>query len=235
MNDPSSHHRLADEHAGLLQEVERRQQRVLDALDAARWPSAEIRALVAYLRYELLDQAANEERLLYPLTGRGFADDRIRELVEEHVRLRDVSDALAGAAAADAAGQDSGRLTSMLGDLRRHLEQHRRHEQEVMSTSTDSGIELLRRPYHSHEWFPMTEGAVLDMDRLPREFELSAVVERLTRMTSEERVQLRSGHSLEELQELFTRRGMATEYGWAYLEEGPKLWRADITRRLPPQ
>src|SRR4051794_10443924 len=67
-------HGLADEHAVLLDEVRYRNHAVLSALGEGRWPDRELEALVDYLRYEVLDQAVTEERLLFPLTAAGLAD-----------------------------------------------------------------------------------------------------------------------------------------------------------------
>jgi uncharacterized protein (DUF2249 family) len=235
MSDPSSRHTLADEHAELLAEVEARGQQALAALAEERWPDAEIQGLVGYLRYEVLDQAVNEERLLYPLTTAGYGDERIRQLVEDHSRLRDATDALAIAVAADVSHRDAERLAAALEDLRRNLERHLVNEQEVLSTATDSGIDPLRRPFRSHEWFSLTEGSVLDLDRLPREFALDAAIERLIRMRPGERLEVRSGSPLEPLEQLFERRRMPGAYGWVYIHEGPERWGATITRRPAPE
>jgi uncharacterized protein (DUF2249 family) len=173
----------------------------------------------------------NEERLLYPLKAAGLADERIRQLVEDHAQLRDATDALAIAGAADVPHRDAERLVAALEDLRVKLEQHLIDEQDVLSTATDSGIDPLRRPFRSHEWFSLTEGSIVDLDRLPREFALDAAIERLIRMRPGERLEVRSGNPLDPLEHLFERRGMPGEYGWAYLDEGPERWRATITRR----
>lgn len=231
MSDPSPARRLADEHALLLDEVSVRQQRTLDALAAGRWPEGEIEALLAFLRYELLDQAVNEERLLYPLTPEGFTDPRIHQLVEDHVHLRNVADELAGAATAAAPDRDGDRLVAVLRDLRERLDQHLRAEQEVLSPVTAAGVEALRQPFRSLEWFALTDGPVVDMDRLPPAFAHSATLERLSRLRAGERIELHSSGRLETLHALFTRGGLTGEYGWVYLQEGPDRWAAEITRR----
>src|SRR3954465_5753600 len=78
-------HGLADEHAVLLDEVRYRNHAVLSALGEGRWPDREVDALVDYLRYEVLDQAASEERLLFPLAGEGLVDSLVHRLVTDHV------------------------------------------------------------------------------------------------------------------------------------------------------
>jgi uncharacterized protein (DUF2249 family)/hemerythrin-like domain-containing protein len=231
MSDPAQRHRLADEHRLLQQEVERREQRVRDVLAEGRWPAEEVRGLLDYLRYEVLDQAVNEERLLYPLTEQGFADPRIQQLVDDHVQLRDMADRLTELVDSPADAQDAQQLSATLDELRERLDRHLRNEQEVLRPVAETGVEPIRRPFRSHEWFALTEGSLVDMDRLPRAFGHSAVLDRLARMRPGERVEVSSGGRLQTLQDLLTRRGMTGVYGWAYLEEGPQRWRAEVTRR----
>ena len=231
MSNPPSPSRLADEHALLQREVERREQRVVAALARGQWPAEEVQELLDYLRYELLDQAVNEERLLYPLTDEGFADERIQQLVADHVRLRDLADRLATVVSPHVEAGDSDQLRATLTELRECLDGHLSNEEEVLKSVSETGVELIRQPYRSHEWFTLTEGAVVDMDRLPRAFAHTAILDRLTRMRPGERLQITSGEPLRILRELLTRRGMLGIYGWAYLEEGPDRWRAEVTRR----
>ena len=236
MSNPAPMHRLTDEHNLLQREVQRRQQRVLDVLAEGRWPAEEVRGLLDYLRYEVLDQAVNEERLLYPLTAAGFADPRIQQLVDDHVGLRDMADRLAGLVAGGPGGRDTGDLATgdlaaLLEELRERLDRHLRNEQQVLQPVAETGVEPIRQPYRSHEWYALTEGPVVDLDRLPRAFGHSAVLDRLARMRPGERLEIGSGAPLRTLQELVSRRGMADVYGWAYLEEGPRHWRAEVTRR----
>lgn len=229
MTNPASLHRLADEHAVLQQEVEKREERVLDALAAGRWPAQEVRGLLDYLRYELLDQAVNEERLLYPLAPDGFADPRIHQLVEDHVALRDLADRLATLAAAGTG--DPGQLTGTIGELKERLGRHLDNEQQVLQPVADTGVEAVRQPFRSHEWFRLTEGPVIDMDQLPRAFAHNAVLDRLARMRPGEHLEIASGQRMKTVQDLLARRGMTGGYGWVYLEEGPQRWRAEVSRR----
>lgn len=228
-NSSSPRNRLADEHAALLDEVEARRQRVLLALDRDEWPRAEIEGLVGYLRYELLDQAVHEERLLYPLAEAGFANEQVRRLTADHVQLRDCADALA--AASGDAERDREQLTVRLDELSERLIRHLRSEQEVLAAATDSGVQDLRRPYRSHDWYALTEGDEVDVDLLSRPFAVAAVLDRLARLRPGECLQLTSSEALTPVQQGITRRDAAGDYGWAYLEEGPPRWRATITKR----
>jgi uncharacterized protein (DUF2249 family) len=233
---PQERHRLggpllADEHTVLLREVRRRAQAVRSALGAGRWPDRELSALVAYLRYEVLDQAVTEESLLFPLVGDGRGGGTHR-LAIDHARIRDVTDQLACAATADAAHHDPGSLVEVLEDLDRLLDEHMHTEQAVLSAATGAGVESLRRPFRCHLWFPLTEGSALDLDLLPRAFAHRAALERFSRMRPGETVVVRSRRELASLWEALSSRRPGA-FGWVYLDEGPARWRAEVTRRSP--
>src|SRR5688500_14499518 len=225
-------HPLADEHAVLLQEVRHRERAVRAALGAGRWPDREIEALVAYLRYEVLDQAANEERLLFPLTSEGIAGRRMHALVEDHVQLRDLTDDLVAAGTADDARRDPGAVVDLLDDVEELLDRHMRAEQALLSPTTTDGVESYRRPFRCHLWFPLTEGSELDLDVLPPEFAHRAALERFSRLRPGERLRVRSDRQLDSLWNLLACR-QPGDFGWAYLQEGPDQWRAEVTRRDP--
>ena len=223
---------LTEEHALLLREVDGRVQRILEVLARGCWPDADIEALLAYLRYVVLDQAAHEEGLLYPLARNGTGtDSRLQRLSEDHAHLRDLTVAMADALSAAPGSRDPEQLASTLLELTTALENHLREEVEVLTPATPVGVGVLRRPLHASSWFLLTEGDVIDYDRLPPAFAGWAAVERLTRMRPGEHLEVRSAHSLETLHVLLRRRGEAATFGWAYLEEGPETWRAEITRR----
>jgi uncharacterized protein (DUF2249 family) len=185
---------------------------------------------VAYLRYEVLDQATNEESLLFPRASAGFADGRLHVLAQDHAHLRDLTDHLAAAATADGSDDEPATLVELLDDLEESLERHMRTEQAVLATATTDGVESLRHPFRCHRWFPVTEGTELDLDVLPREFAHRAALERFSRMRPGQRLIVRSSSEVESLWNLLTchRPG---EFGWAYLEEGPQQWRVEVTRR----
>jgi uncharacterized protein (DUF2249 family) len=228
----TGNHRLADEHAVLLHEVRHRERAVRAALGAGGWPDREIEALVAYLRYEVLDQAANEERLLFPLTSEGRTGNRMRGLVDDHVQLRDLTDDLVAAGTADDARRDPRALVDLLDDVEELLDRHMRAEQALLSPTTTDGVESYRRPFRCHLWFPLTEGSELDLDVLPPEFAHRAALERFSRLRPGERLRVRSGRELESLWNVLAC-GRPGEFGWAYLQEGPDQWRVEVTRRDP--
>jgi uncharacterized protein (DUF2249 family) len=225
-------HPLADEHAVLLQEVRHRDRAARAALGAGGWPDREIEALVAYLRYEVLDQAVNEERLLFPLTSEGLAGNRVHGLVEDHVQLRDLTDRLGAAGTADEAHRDPGALVDLLDDVEKLLGRHMRAEQALLAPTTTDGVESYRRPFRCHLWFPLTESSDLDLDVLPPEFAHRAALERFSRLRPGERLRLRSRRELDSMWNLLAS-GQPGEFGWVYLQEGPDQWRAEVTRRIP--
>ena len=225
-------HGLADEHAVLLRELHARDEAIRIALGEGRWPDREIEALVGYLRYEVLDQATHEERLLFPLVGDGLPDSRLRGLADDHARLRYQVDLVAQAGIADDADRDTASLLETLDLLHNFLARHMGEEESLLSTSTAAGVESLRRPFRCHLWFPVTEGPLLDLDLLPHEFAHTAAIERFGRLRAGEQLLVRATSELDSLWNLLDRR-LPGDFGWTYLEEGPRRWRAEVTRRVP--
>jgi uncharacterized protein (DUF2249 family) len=221
--------RLVDEHAVLLAEVRRRAASVHAALRTGRWPDGEIDRLVAYLRYEVLDQTATAERLLFPLVEDGLRNTRIHGLVNDHVHLLELTDQVA--AAADGRQRSAPELGDLLDDLEEFLARHMRTEEDVLATVTSDGVESRRRPFRCHLWFPITEGPEIDLDALPPEFAHRAALERFARLRRGERLLVRSGRELESLWNLLAC-AQPGEFAWAYLDEGPDRWCAEVCRRL---
>jgi len=209
--------------------VRYRNHAVLSALGEGRWPDQEVEALVDYLRYEVLDQAVTEERLLFPLTGESLADGPLHRLVSDHVRLRDLTDQLADVRRTR---PEPAALVEILDTVVAFLDRHMREEEAALASATAAGVESLRQPFRCHLWFPMTEGSVLDLDVLPHEFAQRAAVERFLRLRPGERIVVRSRHELGGLWSALTCR-LPGEIGWVYLEEGPQRWQAEVTRRAP--
>lgn len=229
-SDPSGAQTLVDEHSVLWHEIEVRRGEVLHALGAGNWPVAELARLVDYLRFELLDQAVNEERLIFPLAGRP-GDPGVAQLLADHVELRDTTNALAGQGALPEEGRDPAVLITMLDDLYGVLDHHLTAEETVLTGASEWGVTAGRRPFRPHQWFRLTEGPVVDADALPREAATELMLERLSRLRAGERVEIRSSARLHGLEAAFQRRGMTADYGWAVEEEGPGSCRVGIVRR----
>src|SRR4051812_15344942 len=137
---------LTEEHALLLQEVDGRVQRILDVLARGCWPDPDLEMLLAYLRYVVLDQAAHEEGLLYPLARNGTTDSRLQRLSEDHAHLRDLTIALSDALTAAPDVRDADQLATTLLELTSALEDHLREEVEVLAPVTPVGVGALRGP-----------------------------------------------------------------------------------------
>jgi uncharacterized protein (DUF2249 family) len=148
------------------------------------------------------------------------------------VQLRELTDRLACAMVAGGPDQEPTALLELLDTLDEFLDRHMRAEEALLSPTTSSGVESLRRPFRCHLWFPVTEGPELDLDVLPREFAHRAVLERFSRLRPGERVLLHSACALDSLWNQVAY-GQPGEYRWVYLEEGPQRWRAEVTRRAP--
>ncbi|MDR3036012.1 MAG: hemerythrin domain-containing protein [Kitasatospora sp.] len=219
---------LADEHGQLLRQVAARAEAVLAEAAADHWPAAELKALLGYLREEILRQVGDEELLLFPAYGAHHA--RLDRLAHDHARLRASVEAL------EHAGGDGARSPEMLvtavRDFLRQLELHMVAEEDILTVSGRPGGALATTALgaHSHDWYPLTEGPVIDLDALPAEQAVAAAVERLRQLRPGECVELRSGSDpcpgWERMDELAPRR-----YGFVYLENGPDHWRVRVTHR----
>ena len=218
---------LADEHDQLLRQVAVRAEELVAAAAAGRWPARELDALVGYLRAEILRQVTDEEILLFPACGTPAGREH---LARDHARLR------AGVEVLEQAAGNGGRSPAMLAsavrDILRQLEAHLATEEAILAPSGRRGgapatTTLGARP---HEWYPLTEGAVIDLDALPQGQAVAAAVQRLLRLGPGEQVELRSGSDpflvWRRIDELAPGRCR-----FAYLEDGPGRWRVQVTRR----
>src|SRR4051812_5250379 len=143
-------HGLADEHGVLLDEVRYRNHAVLSALGDGRWPDREVGALVDYLRYEVLDQAVTEERLLFPLTGDGLADPRLHRLVSDPPPPPALPEP---PAEARRTRPEPAVLVEILDTVVAFLDRHMREEEVALASATAAGVESLRQPFRCHLWF----------------------------------------------------------------------------------
>ena len=218
---------LADEHGQLLRQVTVRAEDLMAAAAGGRWPAPELAALVGYLRSEILRQVTDEEILLFPAYG----GTRERgQLAYDHARLR------AGVEVLELAAGNGGRSPAMLAsavtDLLRQLEAHLAAEETILAApgrrdSAPATTALGARP---HEWYPLTEGTIIDLDALPPDQAVAAAVQRLLRLGPGEHVELRSASDpllvWRRTDEVAPRRCRFT-----YLENGPGRWRVQVTRR----
>jgi uncharacterized protein (DUF2249 family) len=221
---------LAGEHALLLRQVAVRAEALLAVVAAGRWPAAELEALVGYLRAEILRQTADEEILLFPARG---APRGVARLARGHVRLREEIETLERAAGDE--GNSPAMIARATRELLGQLERHLAEEDAVLAASGGPGsvpaTTRLGRP--SHEWYPLTEGRVIELDALPPDQAVEAAARRLMRLRRDEHVEIRSGRDpvrvWQRIDELAPGR-----YGFIYLEDGPDRWRVQVTRRTQP-
>jgi iron-sulfur cluster repair protein YtfE (RIC family) len=128
---PSGHPlTLSEEHGLLLRQVAARVEDLLAVIAEDRWPARELQALLAYLRAEVLGQAADEERLLFPT---GDTPPAFAQLAADHTHLRLVTEALAEAA--DEGTQSPAQLAAATRDLVAHLERHLSAEEAVLAAA----------------------------------------------------------------------------------------------------
>lgn len=216
---------LADEHGQLLRQVAVRAEALLAAAAAGGWPAEELRALLGYLSTEVLRQVADEEAFLFPVA----AGSGVGRLARDHARLRSGIEALQRAAD----GGSRERLASATRDLICQLERHLATEEAILADpggmgSTPATAALSRR---RHEWYPLTEGPVIDLDALPRDQAAEATLDRVLRLHHDERVELQSSSDpypvWRRINEFASGR-----YGFVYLEDGPRRWRVQVTRRV---
>ena len=219
---------LAEEHVLLLWQVRARAEELLTAVANGRWPAAELAALAGYARAEVLRQASDEEALLFAAASAAEAHG----LARDHVRLRSAADLLTRAATGQqpmSAEQAAAAVRGFVAQLERHMGA----EEKLLAGRTGRtarpvpGTEALGG--RAHEWYPLTEGPVVDLDALPRAQAVAAAVDRLLRMRHGEQVELVSGADLEpvwrEISEL-----SPDGYRYTVALDGPPRWRMRVTR-----
>jgi uncharacterized protein (DUF2249 family) len=230
MASDSSQFTLADEHALLLLQVAARADVLLSALETPDWPSGELRALLDYLRAEVLRQVCDEET---SLIASRLNEPAAAALLDDHVRLRTAVELLTEAAD-ERHRRSASAISDIVTDIFTQLESHCIAEEALLSPSghpTDPAASASKsRP---HEWYPLTEGQVIDVDVLPSDRMVDALVDRLLRMRRGERVELRS---VRDLSPLWRRMRWYDPGGYnlVHLLEGPPRWRVLCTRRPRP-
>ena len=218
---------LADEHLLLLWQVTTRTRDVLATTARGQWPSTELTALAEYAEAEVLRHASDEEALLFP----GRPSQAVMGLARDHVRLRSGAELLARAAA----GQQPlspAQLAAVARDFVAQLERHMRVEERLLASERASrsvpATSVLGG--RSHEWYPRTEGSVVDLDALPRRQAVAATVDRLLRMHRGEQLELQSSDDLNPV--WLQMSGLIPDgYRFTVLQDGPPRWRMRVARR----
>lgn len=219
---------LAEEHVLLLWQVRARAGELLTAVANGRWPAAELAALAGYARAEVLRQASDEEALLFSAVPAAEAGG----LARDHTRLRSAADLLTRAAAGEQP-MTAGQAAAAVRDFVAQLERHTEAEENLLGAGGAAprvpGTEALGG--HPHQWYPLTEGPVVDLDALPPAQMVAAAVDRLLRMRQGEQVELVSGTGLEpvwrEISEL-----SPDGYRFTVTQDGPPRWRMRVTRLI---
>ena len=219
---------LTEEHGQLLRQVAVRAEELMAAVRADRWPVRELEALLGYLRAEIIRQTVDEETLLFP--ARAGAPG-LGRLARDHARLR------AGVEALELMAADGGGSRAMLAttvrDLLSQLESHLAAEEAVLGAGCGGRCDVPATTAlgaHPHEWYPLTEGRIIELDALPPGQAADAAADRLLRLGHGEDVELWSRRDpfpvWRRVDELASGR-----YGFVYLEDGPDHWRVLVTRR----
>jgi iron-sulfur cluster repair protein YtfE (RIC family) len=156
---------LSEEHGLLLRQVAVRAEELLAVTAEGGWPARELQALLTYMRVEVLRQAADEERLLFPSYTPSAALDR---LGRDHTILHLMTEMLATAATGEGPHIPA-ELAATTRDLLAHLERHLSSEEAVLAANGGRGeapgaTALTHRP---HAWFALAEGDGIDLDARP--------------------------------------------------------------------
>jgi uncharacterized protein (DUF2249 family) len=218
---------LAEEHVLLLWQVAARADELLTAVARGRWPQSELTALADYAQAEVLRQASDEETLLFPAASAREATG----LARDHARLRSAADLLVRAA--DGEQPMSPRQVAVAArDFVALLERHLRVEENLLASgrATQGVPGTVTLGGHPHEWYPLTEGPVVDLDALPKDQAVAAAVDRLLRMRRGEQVELQSRMDLNRVWREIS--GLSPDdYRFTVLQDGPARWRMRVTRR----
>jgi uncharacterized protein (DUF2249 family) len=214
---------LAEEHVLLLWQVTASAEKVLAAAEHGRWPGAELAALAGYAQAEVLRQVSDEEALLFPAVPAQEAAG----LARDHARLRAAAGLLARAAAGEQP-MSPARLAAAVRDFTVQLDRHLRNEDALLAPRDVPGT--VARGGHPHEWYPLTEGPVVDLDALPPDQAAAAAADRLLRMRRGEQVELQSGTGLDPVWREMNKLSPGG-YRFTVLQDGPARWRMRVTRR----
>ena len=214
---------LAEEHVLLLWQVAARGEELLTAAADGRWPGDELAALAGYAQAEVLRQMSDEEALLFPAAPARQA----AALARDHARLRAAAEVLARVAAGEQP-MPPARVAAVARDFATQLKGHLRAEESLLAPRGVPGTTALGG--HPHQWYPLTEGPVVDLDALPDGQAVAAAVDRLLRMRRGEQVELQSSTGLDPVWREISRLS-PDGYQFTALQDGPDRWRMQVTRR----
>ncbi len=218
---------LAEEHVLLLWQVTASAEKLLTVTEHGRWPGAELAALAGYAQAEVLRQVSDEEALLFP----AVPAQTVAGLARDHVRLRAAAELLTRVAAGEQP-MSPAQLAAAVRDFVVQLDRHLRNEENLLASGRvpQDVPGTVNLGGHPHEWYPLTEGPVVDLDALPAGQAVAAAVDRLLRMRRGEQIELQSGTGLDpvwrEISEL-----SPGGYQFTVLQDGPARWRMQVTRR----
>lgn len=225
---------LETEDVELLWQAIARAEAVLDDLDAGDSTTADFDALLGYLHEVVLARISEEERQLFSLlreAGETGQADAAR-LHDDHLLLRDDVDDLA-AAAAPHADPDAGQLAIVIRRLIVRLDQHLRAEAAALAR-LPGGYQASNAQWTTQQqWYPLTEGTLIDLDQLPADQADDAVLNRLTHLRLGDQVDLQSRHTHpQRLRDRLQRRAPG-EFTWSERRDVDDGWLVSITRRMP--
>jgi hypothetical protein len=218
---------LAGEHVLLLRQVAERAEELLTGAADGRWPGTELAALVGYAQAEVLRQISDEETLLFPAApGRQAA-----ALARDHTRLRSAAELLARAAAGEQP-MPAAQVAAVVRDFATQLERHLSAEESLLASQrAPRGVPgTAALGGHPHEWYPLTEGPVINLDTLPDGQAVAAAADRLLRMRRGEQVELRAGTGLDPVWREISKL-IPGGYQFTVLQDGPVRWRMRVNRR----
>lgn len=218
---------LAEEHMLLLWQVTARAEELTAAIADGGWPGTELAALAGYAQAEVLRQVSAEEALLFPEAPAR----EVAGLARDHARLRSAADLLARAAAGEQP-MSPAQVDTAARDFVTQLERHLRSEEDLLASRhpAERVPATVTLSGHRHEWYPLTEGPVVDLDALPRDQAVAAAVDRLLRMRHGEQAELQSSRDLEPV---WREISQLTPGGYQFtaVQDGPPRWRMQVTRR----
>lgn len=221
---------LAEEHAVLRDAVRSRAEPLLRRAEAGTWPAFELTEFVNYLQLEVLRQIADEEWLLF--RGARAAADQLAALRRDHLELRLTIDRLTEAATAMQALTPD-QLAVITRDLLEQIDAHLRAEERQLTVAGEDIPSMAKLGSQPHEWYSLTEGARIDLDRLPGTAGADAVLDRLLRMRPGERVVISCSTDPSPLWRQLSRSAPGG-YGMTSVTSTPPPWQIEIEKRLPP-